>query len=38
MIICPECQAGKHVNCDGIAYDFDKDELAQCECQKAGHK
>lgn len=30
--ICPECHDGKHRNCDGTAWDFDKDELTECEC------
>jgi hypothetical protein len=30
--ICPECATGKHRNCDGTVWDFDKDELTECEC------
>lgn len=36
-IECPECAAGKCINCDGIAYDSSKDELVECDCRKAGH-
>ena len=34
---CPECRDGKHVNCDGIAWDFVRDEAATCPCSTAGH-
>lgn len=30
--ICPECRAGKHVNCDGQAWDSEKDEPTVCAC------
>lgn len=30
--ICPECRAGKHVNCNGQAWDSEKDEPTQCGC------
>lgn len=30
--ICPECTQGKHHNCDGTAWDHDRDELAACRC------
>lgn len=33
---CPECRAGKHVNCTG-SYDFEKDEAAPCPCAEVGH-
>jgi hypothetical protein len=29
---CPECAAGKHGNCDGIAWDFVADEPTACPC------
>lgn len=29
---CPECEQGKHGNCDGWAWDFDADEKTQCQC------
>lgn len=32
--ICPECKAGKHDNCDGTAWDDEKDELTECFCKK----
>lgn len=31
--ICPECKAGKHDNCDGTAWDEEKDELTECFCK-----
>lgn len=30
--ICPECRNGKHVNCDGQAWDDVADELTVCRC------
>jgi hypothetical protein len=30
--VCPECEQGKHGNCDGWAWDFDADEKTQCQC------
>lgn len=36
-ILCPECRAGKHGNCDGNAWDFDKDSPAHCECRSRQH-
>lgn len=30
--VCPECGQGKHRNCNGWAWDFDKDEKTQCQC------
>lgn len=30
--ICPECVAGKHRNCDGIALDETTDTFATCCC------
>lgn len=30
--ICPECVAGKHGNCNGQAWDMEKDEPTACEC------
>lgn len=30
--ICPECKAGKHGNCDGTAWDDDKDDFTTCGC------
>lgn len=34
---CPECQAGKHDNCDGTTWDFEKDERAVCPCARIAH-
>ena len=30
--VCPECEQGKHGNCDGWAWDFDADDKTQCQC------
>lgn len=30
--ICPECFAGKHQNCDGTAWDTEKDAPTRCLC------
>jgi hypothetical protein len=30
--ICPECRNGKHINCDGMAYDDEADDLVLCAC------
>lgn len=38
ILICPECRAGKHINCDGIAWDFERDEPVVCVCFVAGHR
>jgi hypothetical protein len=32
VAICPECVAGKHINCDGIAWDLDTDGPTICSC------
>jgi hypothetical protein len=29
---CPECVAGKHLNCDGTALDEAHDEITACRC------
>lgn len=29
---CPECGAGKHVNCDSTSWDFDTDRPTVCPC------
>lgn len=34
---CPECRAGKHANCDGGAWDFERDEPCVCSCWEANH-
>lgn len=31
-LICPECRAGKHDNCDGYAWDDDLDAMSTCRC------
>lgn len=30
--ICPECKAGQHLNCDGTAWDTDRDQRTDCGC------
>lgn len=32
--VCPECLAGKHQNCDGTTWDFDRDEITLCACDQ----
>lgn len=33
--ICPECAAGKHLNCAGFAYDeHDREVACNCLCQQ----
>jgi hypothetical protein len=34
---CPECAQGKHVNCDGVAWNTKIDAPDQCACEAAGH-
>lgn len=34
---CPECDQGKHGNCDGTAWDVEADALTTCPCAEAGH-
>jgi hypothetical protein len=34
---CPECQQGKHLNCDGMSWDMVADDEAPCPCEAAGH-
>ena len=35
--ICPECIAGKHVNCEGQALDPATDEPTNCACEDKAH-
>ena len=35
---CPECEQGKHVNCDTTAWDPNNDEVTVCPCHMRGHK
>lgn len=35
--ICPECRAGKCINCDGEAWDDEADAPTVCACAEAGH-
>lgn len=30
--ICPECAAGKHVNCSGDAWNDETDQIDTCQC------
>lgn len=34
--LCPDCRAGKHDNCDGSSYDFERDRPAPCPCRHNG--
>ena len=34
--VCPECQAGKHRNCDGGAWCFAIDVPTKCACRECG--
>lgn len=34
---CPECLAGKHVNCDGLAWDPVADDTTTCGCTEETH-
>ena len=34
---CPECVAGKHGNCDGVAYNGAIDQEVDCVCPDASH-
>lgn len=35
---CPECAAGKHVNCRGEAWDTEADSTTPCTCPVAEHR
>lgn len=37
LILCPECKAGKHQNCDGIADIDELDNEVLCECEDDLH-
>jgi hypothetical protein len=30
--VCPECEQGKHGNCNAWAWNFDEDEKTECQC------
>lgn len=32
---CPECEQGKHDNCDGTSWDTDRDREAECPCSQS---
>jgi hypothetical protein len=34
---CPDCEQGKHRNCDGGTWDNDADDFTVCPCYQAGH-
>ena len=36
-IVCPECDAGKHYNCNNIALDEASDSIVDCPCYQRGH-
>lgn len=31
---CPECKQGKCINCNGLAWDDEKDDVGVCTCYK----
>jgi len=35
---CPECQQGKHGNCDGVTWDNLADGYVDCPCAERGHR
>jgi phage recombination protein Bet len=35
--LCPECQQGKHQNCEGQAWDTETDEPVGCACTDGSH-
>lgn len=35
---CPDCEQGKHRNCDGVTWDNEADDFTKCPCAEAGHK
>lgn len=35
---CPECQQGKHGNCDGTGWDNLRDEPTDCPCALRDHQ
>lgn len=35
--VCPECVQGKHINCDGQAWDSRVDEITDCQCEHSSH-
>jgi len=35
--ICPECEVGKHGNCNGQAWDHDADARTICQCPDRSH-
>jgi hypothetical protein len=36
--VCPECAQGKHINCDGQAFDDDSDAVVECGCARTEHE
>lgn len=32
-MICPECEVGKHDNCDGRSWDNELDDYVPCPCE-----
>jgi hypothetical protein len=36
--VCPECQQGKHQNCDGTAWDNQADAPGTCHCPDPSHQ
>lgn len=38
LATCPECWAGKHGNCDGVALDQETDRETECRCDARDHE
>jgi hypothetical protein len=34
---CPECEQGKHRNCDGTAWNNHADDVDACACERNHH-
>ena len=34
---CPDCEQGKHANCDNTSWDNATDSLVACPCDQRGH-
>jgi hypothetical protein len=38
VILCPECAARKHGNCDGTAWSVTADRAVPCPCDDPSHE
>ena len=36
-ILCDACEAGDHHECDGMRWDVEGDDWAQCDCRDTYH-